>query len=249
MPTLGTKRTFVVPPQHMSLFSLGVKRNKIDTPTVNETAITISSTNSPAGAIQQTASAASDWEYVPRFIDDRNSEWFDKLHKELYTKLLENAQSPSNTRYRISCKLLTMEQKEQVEASTQNVSKRFSYSEIPTFDWSLSETVGVLRAMLEARLKCKFRYVLVHLYLCGLASIAFHFDKEALDPDTAVVSLSFGASRLFEFAPIKTKKTKHKFTLNSGDLLVMKPGCQRRWEHRVPAQSKIQTMRYNLTFR
>src|SRR5665648_149772 len=189
MPIAGAKRTFV-PPLQISLFSLGVKRNKVELPTINETAAGIT-----ASAIEPTASSAAsaalDWEYVPRFIDDRDNQWFDKLHKELYTSLLENAEAASNTRYRISCKLLTLDQKEQVEASTQNVSKRFSYSEIPTFDWSLSETVSLLRAMLEARLKCKFRYVLVHLYLCGLAGIGYHADKEALDPDTAVVSLSF----------------------------------------------------------
>jgi alkylated DNA repair dioxygenase AlkB len=91
-------------------------------------------------------------------------------------------------------------------------------------------------------------YCLVHLYMDGDAGIAWHNDKEALA--TPVVSVSFGATREFRLRQIgQTTGYAQSFQLGSGDLLIMKSGCQQRYEHSIIKSKKVTAARINLTFR
>jgi hypothetical protein len=110
-----------------------------------------------------------------------------------------------------------------------------------------------------------FHYALVHKYDTGRQHIGWHNDKEALD--TAVVSVTFlppGApARPFLFREIGVKyKGRDCHTdvrLAHGDVLLMMPGCQRKWKHAVlrhdPKKDKrgnstgYRWKRFNITFR
>jgi alkylated DNA repair dioxygenase AlkB len=118
----------------------------------------------------------------------------------------------------------------------------------------------------------KFAYCLFHVYRDGSDYIGWHSgelqptsryniimcatDREAMH--TMVASISFGTPRMFQFAPAPPPndvKKKHKYIicksliLNSGDLLIMKDGCQKDLSHRVAKETSIKTPRVNLTFR
>ena len=65
-----------------------------------------------------------------------------------------------------------------------------------------------------------------------------HFlsDKEALN--SSIYSVSIGGTRKFS---IKDKNTKEviSFELEDGDLFIMKPGCQERYEHCIKSIKKF----------
>lgn len=90
---------------------------------------------------------------------------------------------------------------------------------------------------------------LMNLYHNGEEGMAYHSDDEkALDKNSAIASLTFGAERKFLF---KHKRTKEMISviLEHGSLLVMKDGTQANWMHRLPPTKKVMRPRINLTFR
>ncbi|MDV7102443.1 alpha-ketoglutarate-dependent dioxygenase AlkB [Gordonia amicalis] len=75
----------------------------------------------------------------------------------------------------------------------------------------------------------------ISLYRDGNDSVAWHGDRigRASTHDTMVAIVSLGAPRPLMLRPRGGGKSL-KFTLSSGDLLVMGGSCQRTWEHAVP---------------
>ena len=100
----------------------------------------------------------------------------------------------------------------------------------------------------------QYDYCLVHLYQDGNSHIGWHNDQEAnYHP---VASLSLGATRKFRLRKLPERNDSlppkghdHEYTLQSGDLFVMKDTCQRKWEHTVPKEQFIRDARINVTFR
>lgn len=91
--------------------------------------------------------------------------------------------------------------------------------------------------------------VLGNLYRTGDDYIGFHSDDERdLNPDSFIVSVTFGAERDFIF---KNKETGEKTTikLKSGSVLLMGGDCQKNYKHSLPVRKKIKKPRINLTFR
>ena len=92
---------------------------------------------------------------------------------------------------------------------------------------------------------------LLNRYKDGNDYIGFHSDdeKEGVH-NSAIVSISFGASRVMQF---RKKKGKHpierEVILNHGDMLVMHPRCQDEYKHSIPKRLRVVTPRINLTFR
>lgn len=94
-----------------------------------------------------------------------------------------------------------------------------------------------------------FNHVLCNRYRDGNDSIGWHSDNEPeLGPNPLVVSVSFGAERLFKLKPI-VQGSPHVFNLGHGDVLVMGRGTQRDYQHGIPKTSKVVGERVNLTFR
>ena len=98
--------------------------------------------------------------------------------------------------------------------------------------------------------RCPFNGCLLNLYRHGEDRMGWHADDEAeIDQSQPIASLSLGSSRDFQLRHRQQKQHRHTLTLNSGDLLVMHPGCQQDWLHGVPQRKRITTPRVNLTFR
>lgn len=73
------------------------------------------------------------------------------------------------------------------------------------------------------------------LYRDGRDSVAWHGDRigRGARHDTMVAILSLGAPRALLLRP-RGGGASLRFTLGSGDLLVMGGSCQRTWDHAVP---------------
>ena len=94
-----------------------------------------------------------------------------------------------------------------------------------------------------------FNGCLLNLYRHGDDRMGWHADDEPeIDGAHPIASLSFGASRTFQFRH-RLSKERRDLELADGDLLVMAPGCQQQWLHAVPVRRRVQEVRINLTFR
>ena len=95
----------------------------------------------------------------------------------------------------------------------------------------LAAIPSALEARYGAGLTCGF----VNYYRDGADSVAWHADRigmHEVDPIVAIVSL--GGPRTFALRPMQGDAPSRRFTLGSGDLLVMGGACQHAWEHAVP---------------
>jgi alkylated DNA repair dioxygenase AlkB len=125
----------------------------------------------------------------------------------------------------------------------------YNYSEVPS-------SLGEIRTLVEKDTNEIYDYVLVHIYEDGNSMITWHNDKEALN--STICSISLGAARKFRLKE-KERKTgwDYEFYLSSGDMILMhKPsdlndfiGCQNKYLHTIPVESKVKNRRINLTFR
>jgi len=80
--------------------------------------------------------------------------------------------------------------------------------------------------------------------------MGWHRDNErvhGLQP--LIISISFGATRLFKFRHYQQKDIVKKLKLNSGSLLIMQGDTQNNWSHSLPKSLRINEPRINLTFR
>ncbi len=109
--------------------------------------------------------------------------------------------------------------------------------------------------LVELRDKCAqtagatFNAVLANLYRDGQDGVGWHADNEASNGrEPTIASLSFGASRRFDFRHRETKKTIH-VQLDPGGLLAMSGLSQHCWVHQVPRTTRVREPRINLTFR
>jgi hypothetical protein len=95
-----------------------------------------------------------------------------------------------------------------------------------------------------------FNGVVVNRYRDGSDSVSWHSDNEVtLDPAGAIVSLSIGASRAFQFRQRRATSGGHQLTLHDGDVVIMHRGCQESFQHQLPKTRKPVGERFNLTFR
>ncbi len=94
-----------------------------------------------------------------------------------------------------------------------------------------------------------FNGCLLNLYRNGEDCMGWHADNEkVLDSSKPIASISLGAQRDFLLKNLMSLE-KYSFSLNNGDLLLMKTDCQRHWIHSLPKRKKVKELRINLTFR
>lgn len=107
-----------------------------------------------------------------------------------------------------------------------------------------------IKQKLEAELDTAFNSVLCNLYRNGHDSMGWHADDEKeLGKEPTIASISLGQPRAFHLKHKTNTSLRHKMTLNSGSLLIMKGTMQQHWLHQVPKEPKITQPRMNLTFR
>lgn len=93
----------------------------------------------------------------------------------------------------------------------------------------------------------RFSACFVNYYRDGSDWIPWHADDDHwIGP--VIASISFGATRRFCLRRKNDHRAKVEGYLAHGDVLLMKAGCQREWEHSVP-RSKTTEPRLSLTFR
>ncbi len=91
--------------------------------------------------------------------------------------------------------------------------------------------------------------LIANLYRTGQDSIDWHADKEAaLGPAPTVVSVSYGATRLFKLRALD-RSSQHEIELRHGDLVVMGGRCQEEFKHSIAKTKKVHDERLSLTFR
>lgn len=95
-----------------------------------------------------------------------------------------------------------------------------------------------------------FNCVLLNFYRDGSDKMGWHSDDEKeLGPNPSIASVSFGATRRFDFKHKTEANNKFSIHLESGSLLLMQGDMQHHWLHQIPTQKRIQEPRINLTFR
>lgn len=106
-----------------------------------------------------------------------------------------------------------------------------------------------LRNKIQGFTGCKFPLVIGNRYLDGSQHIGWHDDgRPELGANPAIASVSLGASRVFQIRK-KPKGEIVSIKLNHGDLLVMPPGFQEQYLHRIQKTSMGADLRINWTFR
>jgi alkylated DNA repair dioxygenase AlkB len=127
---------------------------------------------------------------------------------------------------------------------------RYRYSDnlIPTNAWP--DWMQSARAQVESATGHAYNSVLLTCYRDGNDSVDWHADDEKeLGPEPWIASLSVGASRLFSYRLNTDHRQQHGLRLEHGDLILMKPGFQQRWQHQIPEEPQVTETRINLTFR
>ena len=99
-----------------------------------------------------------------------------------------------------------------------------------------------------------FNHVITTGYNDGSDKITFHKDKmNDIEADTPIVSLSFGATRMFTLgkkeANKKEIKTVHTIPLAQGDLFCLGPETNKQLYHAVPPTDEAVAPRISLVFR
>lgn len=106
-------------------------------------------------------------------------------------------------------------------------------------------------SQIEDLTKYNYQVVVGNYYRSGSDHIGWHSDNEkSMGKSPAIASLSLGATRRFQLRPKHGEdKTLLTYELEHGSLILMHPGCQENWAHRLCKTSKSVKERVNLTFR
>lgn len=118
---------------------------------------------------------------------------------------------------------------------------------IPT-QWGLM--MAALKSQMEVATGQMYDSCFANFYRGGQDKIDWHADDEDwIGP--WIGSLSFGGSAVMRFRRKQRIKGERSLaiTLHDGDLLVMPPGTQEKWEHSIPRTTQHRGQRINLTFR
>jgi alkylated DNA repair dioxygenase AlkB len=95
-----------------------------------------------------------------------------------------------------------------------------------------------------------FNSVLLNQYRNERDSMGWHRDNEReLGVNPTIGSVSFGATREFQFRHCADKSLRVSLPLVNGSFLLMSGRTQHHWLHCVPKRAKSSAIRINLTFR
>jgi len=106
-----------------------------------------------------------------------------------------------------------------------------------------------IKEIVEGHSGATYNSCLLNFYANGSQGMGWHSDDEKeLGTNPDIASVSFGATRRFDFRHQRTGE-KISLPLESGSLLVMKKCAQEFWQHQIPKSLKVKEPRINLTFR
>lgn len=131
-----------------------------------------------------------------------------------------------------------------------DANKKYSYSGITMEPQQWTPALLKIKNKIEMVSGIHFNSALLNFYRDGQDSMGWHRDNEkALGVNPVIASVSFGASRTFQFRNFKEKRITKSIKLTHGSLLLMKGETQHLWQHQLPKTNTKIGQRINITFR
>ena len=113
-----------------------------------------------------------------------------------------------------------------------------------------TENLFKIKEDIETVFGLDFNCVLANLYQDGQDSMGWHSDNEKeLGQTPSIISISFGATRVFQIKSIKPPSIFQNIKLTSGSLFLMQGTTQHYYKHQIAKTKKCLNPRINLTFR
>jgi alkylated DNA repair dioxygenase AlkB len=130
-----------------------------------------------------------------------------------------------------------------------NSSVGYKYSKKIMESKPLPTSMILLLEIINNMIGSEFNGILVNKYIDGNDYIGAHSDDETGLDNSGVVSISYGAERIFRIRDKKTKKIVcDEMTTHCG-ILHMGGDFQKIYTHEIPIQKKVSHSRFSFTFR
>jgi alpha-ketoglutarate-dependent dioxygenase alkB family protein 2 len=198
-------------------------------------------------------------EYDPAFLRPTEAEYYKHC---LLAALEFNTEEASKVRRPFSRDKVAIPRR-QTAYGDAGTSYTFAGCTVPARPWI--PLLWELRALLSTQTGYEPNFVLINYYRSGWDYIGWHADDERdLGPAPAILSLSLGAARDFQFrhreafpqagkAALRPALQTVTISLHSGSLLIMRDPTNKDWKHQLPRRGGQQAAalgdRLNLTWR
>ncbi|MEO5889871.1 MAG: alpha-ketoglutarate-dependent dioxygenase AlkB [Ferruginibacter sp.] len=131
-----------------------------------------------------------------------------------------------------------------------DIDKKYSYSGITMQPRPWNDSLLYIKKRIEESAGVNFTSALLNFYRDEKDSMGWHRDNEKeLGINPVIGSVSFGASRTFQFRNHQEKNIVRTVELTHGSFLLMRGETQHHWEHRLPKINRTAGARMNITFR
>jgi alkylated DNA repair dioxygenase AlkB len=126
----------------------------------------------------------------------------------------------------------------------------YSYSGVTLHPLAWTPPLLEIKSRVESAAATTFNSVLLNLYRSEQDSVSWHSDDEPeLGMNPVIASVSFGATRPFQFKHKHNPDLRLSLDLTPGSLLLMRGTTQAYWKHQIPKSKVPCRARINLTFR
>ena len=128
-------------------------------------------------------------------------------------------------------------------------SKGYKYSNKMMESKPLTKSISELLDIVNNELGTQFNGILVNKYMDGNDYISAHSDDEIGLDLIGVISISYGAERIFRIRKKDTKQIIYDTLTTHSSILHMGGNFQKLYTHEIPIQKKIKEPRISFTFR
>ena len=128
-------------------------------------------------------------------------------------------------------------------------SKGYKYSNKMMESKPLTKSISELLDIVNNELGTQFNGILVNKYMDGNDYISAHSDDESGLDLIGVISISYGAERIFRIRKKDTKQIIYDTLTIHCSILHMGGNFQKLYTHEIPIQKKIKEPRISFTFR
>jgi len=111
-----------------------------------------------------------------------------------------------------------------------------------------SKILKKIQLIVELKYGKYFDSILINYYKDGNIGMRYHSDSIYDEWEEESVVISFGSSRIIKFRDKDNIDDKTEFEMRSGDLIYMKSGCQKKYQHCV-CKNKKDEDRISLVFK
>ena len=128
-------------------------------------------------------------------------------------------------------------------------SKGYKYSNKMMESKPLTKAIRELLDIVNSEFGTQFNGILVNKYMDGNDYISAHSDDEIGLDLIGVISISYGAERIFRIRKKDTKQIIYDTLTTHCSILHMGGNFQKLYTHEIPIQKKIKKPRISFTFR